>query len=880
MSETTSRVRLIFDGSERGVVAAAAKSAAAIRGLKDENTQVGKSFAAADQRASKFIGTLTKTAAITSLVGAGGGLIGQAFAGALPAVTALGVAAGTVALGWDGVKKAVQGAKKPFDDLKAAVSGTFEKSLQQPVQAVAGLLPKLTAGFQGVAASVSGLVAQIVQVGTSAEGVSKLQSILAGTRVFVDGMAPGLAKLVDGFLTLSANATPSMRELGAAVGDVFGKLGDVLRNMPFDTVNAAVRGFSATLKGLGSVIAAVVDLAVKGGAAFGDSFGVVFDNLAKAISNATPGFVDLGGALGELLRAAAPLLPVIGDLAGQFAHALADGIRAVIPYVTAFADWAKNNVGTIKAIVEAIVALAVGVKALSFFTSVVGWVDGVVGAFGRLGGGAATAEKSAGSLITKLGGFKTLGIAAAIGAAAFAIDDLNIKAAGGADKLTGLNENLHDLRLLLSGEWGNPFEAINQQLEDTKTNIVTGRSLFGEFLGFIKRSLTETLPPINFDVNTGPAHQQVVDFMNSLKGQVGTVNINGRTEDAAQAVANLIQLIDRDPGAMVTINGQTIPAKDALKLLIEQINNSFPEVMINGRYEKAGDALAQFLGIANKSEATAGLNANPAKAVETVGGWQRFAEGTTGQATLAANPAPANATVAGWKGSADATLGRSTLDANPAPAFSRTTGWKGDADRTLGRSTLDANRQPANAQTGGWVGDANRARGRATLEADPGPARNTLLGFLAEWGHKILTWTVRTIFGAAEGGPVVNGRAGGGPIRGPGTGTSDTAGLWALSNGEHVLTAREVQAAGGHAAIFALRKSLVKGRVPRMSATSGRAGSGGAVTSAGALAMPAPQVNVQVHVDGNEVRSLVRTEIINSNRSTRRTVLSGAGTSY
>jgi SLT domain-containing protein len=52
--------------------------------------------------------------------------------------------------------------------------------------------------------------------------------------------------------------------------------------------------------------------------------------------------------------------------------------------------------------------------------------------------------------------------------------------------------------------------------------------------------------------------------------------------------------------------------------------------------------------------------------------------------------------------------------------------------------------------------------------------------------------------------------AGGGPVAGPGTGTSDTAGLYALSNGEHILTAAEVEAAGGHGAITALRRLLLQ----------------------------------------------------------------------
>lgn len=55
------------------------------------------------------------------------------------------------------------------------------------------------------------------------------------------------------------------------------------------------------------------------------------------------------------------------------------------------------------------------------------------------------------------------------------------------------------------------------------------------------------------------------------------------------------------------------------------------------------------------------------------------------------------------------------------------------------------------------------------------------------------------------------GRAGGGPIYGPGTGTSDTAGLFRLSNGEHVLTAREVAAAGGHAGVMEWRRAVLAG---------------------------------------------------------------------
>ncbi|AYN57872.1 tail length tape measure protein [Arthrobacter phage Faja] len=56
--------------------------------------------------------------------------------------------------------------------------------------------------------------------------------------------------------------------------------------------------------------------------------------------------------------------------------------------------------------------------------------------------------------------------------------------------------------------------------------------------------------------------------------------------------------------------------------------------------------------------------------------------------------------------------------------------------------------------------------------------------------------------------------ADGGAISGPGSGTSDEIPAW-LSNGEHVLTAAEVQKLGGQAAVYRFRDALMAGNIPR-----------------------------------------------------------------
>ena len=58
--------------------------------------------------------------------------------------------------------------------------------------------------------------------------------------------------------------------------------------------------------------------------------------------------------------------------------------------------------------------------------------------------------------------------------------------------------------------------------------------------------------------------------------------------------------------------------------------------------------------------------------------------------------------------------------------------------------------------------------------------------------------------------PSIPEHATGGRIRGPGTGTSDEVLMWG-SNNEHMMTAKEVELAGGHNAVYAIRDMIMRG---------------------------------------------------------------------
>lgn len=119
---------------------------------------------------------------------------------------------------------------------------------------------------------------------------------------------------------------------------------------------------------------------------------------------------------------------------------------------------------------------------------------------------------------------------------------------------------------------------------------------------------------------------------------------------------------------------------------------------------------------------------------------------------------------------------------------------------------------------------------------------------------KTVTLTVLTV--GADGQPLGNltagaqARAAGGPIFGPG-GPRDDRVLALLSNGEHVLTAAEVAAAGGHAGVQRLRQAILSGLLPRFAAGGAvLAAAGGLPALSAGGAAPGRTVNVNFHLGG------------------------------
>jgi len=265
---------------------------------------------------------LLRISAIGTGVALAGAAITQAWGlastaiGAIPGAIALvGVSAGVVMLGLDGIKKAAGSIKPEFDKLKASVSATFEKGLTPAFKQLATIIPGLTDDVNRVAKAISITGTNLAVLITSSHGVELLETIFKRTSDSILAMNPGLLKIVDTFLVLASQKsvfdllTQAVNDFGAAFQNA------VTSSIASGSFDAAMRGLSVTLgelsrgftdlvkngitvfansaPGLNAALSSITNFFNKfDWARLGKAASDVFTGLASAISSIPQGQID------------------------------------------------------------------------------------------------------------------------------------------------------------------------------------------------------------------------------------------------------------------------------------------------------------------------------------------------------------------------------------------------------------------------------------------------------------------------------------------------------------------------------------------------------------------------------------------------------------
>jgi hypothetical protein len=221
-----------------------------------------------------------------------------------------------------------------------------------------------------------------------------------------------------------------------------------------------------------------------------------------------------------------------------------------------------------------------------------------------------------------------------------------------------------------------------------------------------------------------------------------------------------------------------------------------------------------------KQHGLPGISANSKAAQVVIAGLQAQIDALRQKTPPAvdANPATAQAKIKDLQAKIDAIKQGKVpgLNANSAAADAKVAALQAQIDALKQKKPpgLDANSAAGKAAVAGLQSqiDDVKQHGVPGMDTDTGVARQKVAelqsvidGITGKTVAVVIQYTANGVNLTAPSS--VGRKAAGGPISGPGTGTSDSVPILA-SNGEHMLTASDVSAAGGHAAIFAYRKSL------------------------------------------------------------------------
>ncbi|WIV42590.1 phage tail tape measure protein [Glutamicibacter nicotianae] len=143
-------------------------------------------------------------------------------------------------------------------------------------------------------------------------------------------------------------------------------------------------------------------------------------------------------------------------------------------------------------------------------------------------------------------------------------------------------------------------------------------------------------------------------------------------------------------------------------------------------------------------------------------------------------------------------------------------GITGEAADKMAREVMGI---PEDVKVESWMSEAARLEAEKTKRKVEELDGKTAHVWITTHENSIYS---ETHVSTGRGGTGGQTKATGGAIFGPGSGTSDDVPIWA-SNGEHMLTAKEVQLMGGHDAVYQFRASLQAGSI-RGHATGGEIG--------------------------------------------------------
>ncbi|MDF3309749.1 transglycosylase SLT domain-containing protein [Rhodococcus sp. T2V] len=667
-----------------------------------------------------------------------------------------------------------------FKNLREEVTDRFSGAMTGSFGTLGGLITRLTPSLGGLSATLGNIGSQIATSISSPAATAGWERMIDGSNRFFGSLAQGesgIGSVFSGLISVLGTAAQTFADSGAGINGWLLDLGEKLRNISAEDLKATFAGIRQTFENISTVAGPLFSLFRGFGAEAASGLAPGFSAMGQAIQDAIPGLMDMARelmpALGQALTNLAPILPGLVEAFRPWA----DVIAAVAPHLATIIEKLAPLAPLLLTTVMAVKVIGVAITAWNAAMFAASVAQGVfAAATGRSAAtlGTNTIALAAHRAALLIGTAATWAFNAAMAVMTSPITLVVVAIAALVGALIWFFTQTELGKAIWEKVWSGITTALSAAWDFIKGVFAKIGEVFGAVIGFIRDNWKLILPIV-----MGPLGLIIVlvtTFWDQIKTifKVAIAIVITAAMLLWEAIKGVFTLI----GNVATWVWQTYlqPGFELIKAGLQALGDFFGWVW-NSLIKPAWDALG------------AGISWVYDNVLQPL--WDRFVRGLQNI------------------GDFFVTIWEKFIK----PAWDK-----------LGEGiswVIDQVVQPAWERFTQGLG---KIRDFFTeVVKGIGEKWDSLKGVLAKpinfmintvWNEGILkAWNKAAgLLGLDQAQPLagIPERATGGPIFGPGTGTSDDVLMWG-SNGEHMVTTAEVQAAGGHNAIYAIRDMILRG---------------------------------------------------------------------
>lgn len=295
--------------------------------------------------------------------------LGPAVALVAPAALAGAAAFGTLKLASDQIKKSFSALTPAVAQLKQVAGSNIAPGLTDLVNALKTDIPTVSAGVGSIAEQFSGIASYAASAFSGPLFRGDLATILDRTSQIVANLGGFVVDVGRAFISVGATAAPILGDLSNGLNDVVVRMQQWLftatkSGQLTQLINNAVTGFKQLFGavrdvgvGLGSIFSAISGTG-------GNVLSLIADMAEqfRGLATSAPFLNSIKTIFTAIHAAVGPLIPIIAQLVGVLASALAPIIGALLPPISQFAQiLGRQLIALVPQLIPVVVSLATSI---------------------------------------------------------------------------------------------------------------------------------------------------------------------------------------------------------------------------------------------------------------------------------------------------------------------------------------------------------------------------------------------------------------------------------------------------------------------------------------------------------------------------------------